>query len=205
MLGTIYLYKLRYSKHFGQRAGSCWRLIFVYALMPWLHKYRIMARHEETTRVEGDDLEASEQLQFVSVRNFSLNGDNDAIGALWQMRANAVQPSDDFQRRRNQQLEEEVERLRVALADAKSLRNQDLVEENKRLRQALAAATGTTSQQEEQHDEQGDKKQDALATAQSLSELQPLAPPTEDQEHERATSDTPAIATTFSDMSGCSC
>jgi hypothetical protein len=40
-LGTMYLMKLRYPGHFGQRAGSAWRLLFVYALMPWMHKYRI--------------------------------------------------------------------------------------------------------------------------------------------------------------------
>ena len=41
LLGVMYLMKLRYGDSFGQRAGSCWRLIFVYALMPWMHKYRI--------------------------------------------------------------------------------------------------------------------------------------------------------------------
>ena len=40
-LGTIYLKKLRYGERFGSNAGSCWRLLFVYALMPWLQKYRI--------------------------------------------------------------------------------------------------------------------------------------------------------------------
>lgn len=34
-LGTIYLMKLRHGMEFGNSAGSCFRLIFVYALMPW--------------------------------------------------------------------------------------------------------------------------------------------------------------------------
>jgi hypothetical protein len=42
MLGTVYLMKLRYGTLFGTNAGSCWRLIFVYALMPWMQKYRIL-------------------------------------------------------------------------------------------------------------------------------------------------------------------
>lgn len=41
LLGVIYLMKLRHGDEFGNRAGATWRLIFVYALMPWLHKYRI--------------------------------------------------------------------------------------------------------------------------------------------------------------------
>jgi hypothetical protein len=40
----MYLMKLRYGEKFGSRAGSCWRLLFVYVLMPWLHKYRVSAR-----------------------------------------------------------------------------------------------------------------------------------------------------------------
>jgi hypothetical protein len=45
-LGVMYLMKLRYGENFGKTAGSCWRLLFVYALMPWLHRYRVLARPE---------------------------------------------------------------------------------------------------------------------------------------------------------------
>ena len=44
LLGTMYLYKLRYAESFGKTAGSCWRLLFVYGLMPWLYQYRIQTR-----------------------------------------------------------------------------------------------------------------------------------------------------------------
>jgi hypothetical protein len=33
--------KLSYADSFGNHTGSTWRLIFVYALMPWFHKYCI--------------------------------------------------------------------------------------------------------------------------------------------------------------------
>lgn len=46
-LGLVYLMKLRFGTNFGNRAGSCWRLIFVYALMPWLHRYRYSTRRDE--------------------------------------------------------------------------------------------------------------------------------------------------------------
>jgi len=43
-LGVMYLSKLRHGDKFCTLAGSCWRLIFVYVLMPWLSKYRAMRR-----------------------------------------------------------------------------------------------------------------------------------------------------------------
>lgn len=36
LLGKIYLYKLRYGDRFVTEAGTCWRLLFVLTLMPWL-------------------------------------------------------------------------------------------------------------------------------------------------------------------------
>jgi hypothetical protein len=44
LLGVIYMMKLRHGAQFGNRAGSCWRLIFVHAMLPWLQTFRIMAR-----------------------------------------------------------------------------------------------------------------------------------------------------------------
>jgi len=77
-LGVIYLMKLRYRENFGETAGSCWRLLFVYSLMPWLHKYRVQARPELVHSLERDSapegekrergMEAS-QLSFVNLRH----------------------------------------------------------------------------------------------------------------------------------------
>ena len=53
ILGTMYLMKLRYAKHFGSRAGSAWRLVFIYALLPWMHQYRILEKDTDTDS-EGD-------------------------------------------------------------------------------------------------------------------------------------------------------
>lgn len=43
-MGMFYLLKLRHGEKFASKAGSCWRLIFVSALFPWMSKYRIQAR-----------------------------------------------------------------------------------------------------------------------------------------------------------------
>lgn len=45
-LGLMYMMKLRYGNQFGTRAGSIWRLLFVFALMPWLRRYRIQGDAE---------------------------------------------------------------------------------------------------------------------------------------------------------------
>jgi hypothetical protein len=45
-LGSMYMMKLRHGDGFAKTSGSVWRLLFVLALMPWLRKYRVLARPE---------------------------------------------------------------------------------------------------------------------------------------------------------------
>jgi hypothetical protein len=49
----MYLLKLRHGDGFCTMAGSSWRLIFVFVLMPWLSKYRALRR--AALGVEKDD------------------------------------------------------------------------------------------------------------------------------------------------------
>ena len=42
-LATLYMMKLRYGNAFGKRANSCWRLLAVLCVMPWMRKYRLGA------------------------------------------------------------------------------------------------------------------------------------------------------------------
>jgi hypothetical protein len=75
-LGLMYLMKLRYADDFGNRAGSAWRLIFVYALMPWFHKYRVREDNKLELGVSFGDAtpgmnEPSKDLVTLSQSNLS--------------------------------------------------------------------------------------------------------------------------------------
>mmetsp|Transcript_27232 Transcript_27232/g.38982 ORF Transcript_27232/g.38982 Transcript_27232/m.38982 type:complete len:587 (+) Transcript_27232:1130-2890(+) len=48
-LGVMYMLKLQHDD-FGSRAGTYWRLLFIYALLPWMRKYR---RHDESLVISG--------------------------------------------------------------------------------------------------------------------------------------------------------
>ena len=66
-LGTMYLLMLRHRDQFCNEAGSCWRLIFVYVLMPWLSKYRAMRRPPSLEHENGGALPPSLSLRAVSL------------------------------------------------------------------------------------------------------------------------------------------
>ncbi len=38
----MYMMKLKHGDQFGKKSSSTWRLLFVFILMPWLQKYRII-------------------------------------------------------------------------------------------------------------------------------------------------------------------
>jgi hypothetical protein len=39
--------KLKHGKNFASKTGSTWRLLFVFALFPWLRKYRVLDDGED--------------------------------------------------------------------------------------------------------------------------------------------------------------
>lgn len=56
----MYMMKLRYGDAFGKRGNSCWRLLFVLCLMPWMRKYCLQATlsSSEDLDVEIEQVEA---------------------------------------------------------------------------------------------------------------------------------------------------
>ena len=55
--------KLRYGDRFGRKSGSTWRLLFVFALMPWLQKYRI-----KNNEIDKDEIRRLMMLNNKSVK-----------------------------------------------------------------------------------------------------------------------------------------
>jgi hypothetical protein len=56
-LGYLYLMQLRYKDgRFATRSCSAWRLVFIMALMPWLHKFRELARPEDFGQPDDEGL-----------------------------------------------------------------------------------------------------------------------------------------------------
>lgn len=47
LLGAMYMMRVRYGERFASQAGSTWRLLFVYALFPWLHQYRVRSNPQQ--------------------------------------------------------------------------------------------------------------------------------------------------------------
>jgi len=72
-LGVMYMMKLRYGHRFGRQAGSIWRLLFVFALMPWLRKYRIQ------NLTDADDV--FEKLGTASNKNYvtKIEAENESL------------------------------------------------------------------------------------------------------------------------------
>mmetsp|Transcript_10121 Transcript_10121/g.14728 ORF Transcript_10121/g.14728 Transcript_10121/m.14728 type:complete len:1032 (-) Transcript_10121:116-3211(-) len=54
-LGMMYMMKLKHGAQFGKKAGSIWRLLFVFALMPWLRKYRIASNLESIDKKQNSE------------------------------------------------------------------------------------------------------------------------------------------------------
>lgn len=123
-LGTCIMLKLRYGNDFGKRAHSCWRVLFVLCLMPWMRKYRLRS----ISSMEGLDLEIEKIESELS------KDENDVDARLH--RQETIRRLDRMKNLRDltqlegvttheQRLEREVELLRE--------RNQQLLEDNKKL------------------------------------------------------------------------
>eukprot|EP00551_Chaetoceros_affinis_P002248 CAMPEP_0203652418 /NCGR_PEP_ID=MMETSP0088-20131115/30106_1 /ASSEMBLY_ACC=CAM_ASM_001087 /TAXON_ID=426623 /ORGANISM="Chaetoceros affinis, Strain CCMP159" /LENGTH=229 /DNA_ID=CAMNT_0050511955 /DNA_START=709 /DNA_END=1398 /DNA_ORIENTATION=- len=69
-LGMMYMMKLKHGDQFGRKSSSTWRLLFVFVLMPWLQKYRIVNESEKKT-IEEREIEMLRQT-IVQLRSQSI-------------------------------------------------------------------------------------------------------------------------------------
>ena len=66
--------KLKHGDNFARKAGSIWRLLFVFALFPWLRKYRIL-NDDNDTDDDGDET-------AVMMDDFNMDSDKDSATRL---------------------------------------------------------------------------------------------------------------------------
>jgi hypothetical protein len=99
----MYMMKIRHGDRFARTSGSIWRLLFTFALMPWLRRYRITARpdlEDENDEFENAKFKIGRQLPPPN-RRYSV-----AVGG------NASEIAADVVESKNSALEEEVRALR---------------------------------------------------------------------------------------------
>lgn len=115
LLGTMYMLKIRYGEKFGNKAGYSFRLIFAVALMPWIRKYRVMARQEspETGIAETPGNQVSVRHSAIEMSLLS-TGPKRLTGTSTQGMMQACQTSNESAE--IEKLKAEVQRLREALA-----------------------------------------------------------------------------------------
>lgn len=121
LLGTMYLYKIRYGENFGSTTGTCWRLLFVYGLMPWLHRYRIQTKLRMEGSVaqagaRGDDA-GSRTLIEQSVIAAGMRGGHGPPSVIESMDQHLLQQIEELKRenRQIQKLKRENTELRQVL------------------------------------------------------------------------------------------
>lgn len=63
--------KLKHGENFAKKSGSIWRLLFVFALFPWLRQYRIINEEEilDEDAVKSSGLTASFLSNKMSILN----------------------------------------------------------------------------------------------------------------------------------------
>jgi hypothetical protein len=68
---TMYMMKLK-DNAFGSEAGSCWRQLFVVALMPWIMKQRVFTeeRVREKLQVYAQRLQMQQKMARLQDRDF---------------------------------------------------------------------------------------------------------------------------------------
>lgn len=123
-IGLIYMMKLRFMDNFGREAGTSWRLLFVFALMPWVRKYRI--RSDSNIKVETFKFSKDSDV-FQKFASFPADGSRRRMAPVSEETvseessettiAGLKKEIDDLKEEnsRVKELEEEVEQLRSKL------------------------------------------------------------------------------------------
>jgi hypothetical protein len=91
--------KLRHGKNYGSYPNTCWRLIFTFALLPWMRKYRI----------SPDNIEIA-SFRFAAMRMWTGRLPGSSRVLTWTDNGDL---SEEDLRKTNEKLREELSRLQV--------------------------------------------------------------------------------------------
>ena len=95
--------KLRHGDNFGRVSGSIWRLLFVFALMPWLRKYRIIETSNNKELLLPNDQEEQQERR---------TGAGNDVNVEWQPVSVGVRRRRDLESE-NSLLKEEIAALKA--------------------------------------------------------------------------------------------
>ena len=114
--------KLRHDK-FGNYAGTCWRLLFVYALVPWMRKYR---SNEDNLGISDFKFAANRMRTGRMPTQSAFNEESDALTSLREPDVSKESDSKETDdsitvlKQQNKMLKEESEMMRSLLFQQKS-------------------------------------------------------------------------------------
>mmetsp|Transcript_26472 Transcript_26472/g.39307 ORF Transcript_26472/g.39307 Transcript_26472/m.39307 type:complete len:1089 (-) Transcript_26472:205-3471(-) len=135
-LGYLYMMQLRFRDGgFMKRACSAWRLIFVQALMPWLHKYRDVARPnhfgqkcgqmKDMSQISSRELNYSTHENMVSLRASRMMRSS-MVASRWQsnlVASSILEKEDEDEMPRIERIRSEIARLQSELASLEEKEN----------------------------------------------------------------------------------
>ena len=122
-LGVMYILALRYND-FGSYACTCWRLLFVYTLLPWMRKYR---RKSENNTIGRD-------FKFAANRMWPPK-------SLEEEEVNSIPPfdSDNIQKSEGVDYSRNKDKSEALLIGSLRQQNEELKRENELMRHLLSS------------------------------------------------------------------
>uniref|UniRef100_A0A7S4VN57 Uncharacterized protein n=1 Tax=Ditylum brightwellii TaxID=49249 RepID=A0A7S4VN57_9STRA len=135
-LGYLYMMQLRFRDGgFMKRACSAWRLIFVQAFMPWLHKYRDVARPnhfgqkcgqmKDMSQISRRELNYSTHENMVSLRASRMMRSS-MVASRWQsnlVASSILEKEDEDEMPRIERIRNEIAHLQSELASLEEKEN----------------------------------------------------------------------------------
>jgi len=135
-LGYLYMMQLRFRDGgFMKRACSAWRLIFVQALMPWLHKYRDVARPnhfgqkcgqmKDMSQISRRELNYSTHENMVSLKASRMMRSS-MVASRWQsnlVASSILEKEDEDEMPRIERIRNEIAHLQSELASLEEKEN----------------------------------------------------------------------------------